>query len=114
MVAILDEVELADPVDVDRRHAFAAALGGGDALPARAHAARGGAKAPVELAAAVDRAHDRVERDRLLAEPALTAAAKGAHHLLEGQDHVHIARLAAQASGELRERAVAARAPEVE
>ena len=82
--------------------------------PSACHAARGGAKAAVELAAAVDRAHDRVERDRLLAEAALAAAAEGVQYLLEGQDHVHVAWLAAQACGELRERSVAARAPEVE
>ncbi len=41
VVAVLDEVQLADPVDVDRRHRLAAALGRGDPLPARAHAARG-------------------------------------------------------------------------
>ena len=96
VVAVLHEVQLADPVDVDRRHGLAAALRGGDPLPARAHLAGGGAEAAVELAAAVHGAHDRVERDHLLAEAALAAAAERGHHLLEREDHVHVARLAAE------------------
>ena len=42
VMAVLDEVHVADPVDVDRRHRLAPALREVDALPALAHARRGG------------------------------------------------------------------------
>ena len=74
----------------------------------------GRAEAAVELAAAVHGSHDRVERDHLLPEPALAAAAERGHHLLEREDHVHVARLAAKAVPQARERTGAARAGEVE
>jgi hypothetical protein len=94
-MAVLHEVQFAHPVHVDRRHRLAAALGGGDPLPAGPDLARGRAEAAVELAAPVDRSHDRVERDRLQAEIVLAAPSKGLYHLFEGEDEVDIARLAA-------------------
>src|SRR3954452_1727102 len=42
VVAVLDEVQLADPVHVDRRQRLAAPAGGGDPLPTAAHVGRGG------------------------------------------------------------------------
>ena len=51
VVAVLDEVQVAHAVDVDRRHRLAAAARGGDPLPARADVG-GGAEVAVELAAA--------------------------------------------------------------
>ena len=87
VVAVLDEVQVADPVDVDRRHRLAAPAGGGDPLPARPHVG-GGAEVAVELAAAaVDGADDRVERDQLDAEVVLARAAERGHDLLE-REHV--------------------------
>jgi len=50
MVAVLDEVHVADPVDGDRRHRLAPALRLGDSLPAVAHPPRGRSEAAVELA----------------------------------------------------------------
>ena len=109
MVAVLHEVQLADPVDVDRRHLLAPAAGRGDALPAPAHPGRGGAERAVELAVgAVDGAHDRVERDGLHAEVALAAAPERRHDLLEGQHDRHVVGLAAQARGDRGQRAAAA------
>jgi hypothetical protein len=113
MVAVLDEVQLTDAVDVDGRHGLALALRGVDSLPAWAHSARGGTEAAVELAVAVDGSDDRVQRDRLQAQVSLAPAAQSAHHFLEGQDDGQVA-LAAQAGRDLRQRAPAPRAPEVE
>ena len=62
VVAVADEVELADAEQVDRRERLAAARGGRDLLPAPAGASRGRAEAAIVVAAAVDRADDRVER----------------------------------------------------
>ena len=113
MVAVLDEVQVADPVDVDRRHRLALPLSQVDPLPALAHPRRGGPEGAVELARAVDGADDRVERDQLLAEPAFADAPERLHHLLEREDVVHVVR-AAEARGQPRERAPAARPAEVE
>ena len=52
VVAVLDEVQVADAVDVDRRHRLAAAAGGGDPLPAAADLVRRGPERAVELAGA--------------------------------------------------------------
>src|SRR4051812_38189564 len=91
VVAVLDEVQLADPVDVDRRQRLAPPAGGGDPLPAAAHAGRGGAEGAVEHARrAVHGAHDRVERDLLHAEVALAAPPERRHHLLERQHGRHV------------------------
>jgi len=114
MVPVAHEVQLPDAVDVDRRHRLAAPLGGRDALPARPQAARGRAEAAVELAPAIDRADDRVERDRLAAEAALAGPAEGLENLLEWQDQVEVAGLAPKAVGEPCERAPATGAVEVE
>jgi len=114
VMPVLDEVQVADPVQVDRRHALPAPLGGGDPLPASAGPARRGAEAAVELPLAVHRADDRVQAHHLLAQPALPAPAERLDHLLEGEDHVHVARLPAQAGAQPPERAGAAGAAEVE
>ena len=113
VVAVLDEVQLADPIDADRRHRLAAAHRLGDPLPAAAHPARGGAEAAVELARAVDGADDRVERDRLQPEPALAAPPERLDHLVEGQDQVDVVGLAAQPRGEAGELLAPPRAAEV-
>ena len=79
----LDEVQVADPEDVDRRHRLAALARLGDPLPAPA-GARGGAEGAVELAAAaVDGADDRVERDHLLADVVRGCRAERGDDLLE-------------------------------
>jgi hypothetical protein len=112
VVAVLHEVELTDAVDVDRRHGLALALREVDALPALAHARRCGAEAAVELARAVHRADDRVERNGLLAEAPLADAPERSRHLLEGEDVVHVVG-AAEPGGQAREGAPPARAAEV-
>jgi hypothetical protein len=100
MVAVADEVHVPDPVDVDRRHPLAAPDRLRDPLPPPLHAARGRAKAPIELAGAVDRADDRVERDRLEPEPPLALATERLDHLVEGQDQVYVARLSPEPARE--------------
>jgi hypothetical protein len=73
-----------------RRQGLALPLGQVDPLPALADARRGGPERAVELTRAVDGPDDRVERDQLLAKALLAGAAERAHHLLEGEDVVHV------------------------
>ena len=96
MVAVADEVELADPEERDRRHRLAAALGGRDPLPARAQPLRGGAEAAVEVRRAVDGADDRVELDDLQAAIDLADAPERLDDLLERQDQPDVVGLAPQ------------------
>jgi hypothetical protein len=90
VVPVLHEVELADSVDVDRRHRLALALREVDALPALTHAWRGWAEVAVEFARAVDGPDDRVERDHLQAKGSLAHPAQRLHDLLEREDVVHV------------------------
>ena len=114
VVAVDDEVQRADAVDVDRRHVGAAAHRRRDPLPAPADPVRGGAEAAVEVAArAVDGADDRVEVDRLQAEAPLAPAAERLDHLVEGQDEVDVVGLAPQPRREARELVPAPGAAEV-
>jgi hypothetical protein len=113
MVSVLDEVQLADAVDVDRGQRLAAAHRGGDALPARADSPGGGAELAVEVARAVDGSDDRVERDHLQPELALTRTPERRYDLLERQDHVDVARLAAQAVRDARQGSPASHPKEV-
>jgi hypothetical protein len=103
MVPVADEVQVADAVDGDRRERLAAALGGGDPLPAAAYARGGGAEAAVEVARAVDRAHDRVERDGLEAELRLADHPQRADHLVEREDQPDVVGLAAEPAPQVRE-----------
>lgn len=114
MVPVAHEVHLADAVRVYGRHGLATAVGGGNPLPTRAHPARDGPEGAVELPSAVHRPDDRVQLDRLEAEAALTEAAQGLDHLLEGQNHEDVARLAPQAAREPCEGALPAGPAEVE
>ena len=96
VVAVLDEVEVADPVDVDRRHRLAAAARLGDPLPALARL-RGGAEVAVEIAlAAVDGADDRLERDHPDAEVLLARAAERGDDLLEREHERDVVGLGAE------------------
>ena len=114
VVAVDHEVELADAVDLDRRHVGPAAHRGRNPLPAPADAVRRGAEAAVEVASrAVDSADDRVEVDRLQPEPPLAATAERLDHLVEGQDQVDIVGLAPQPGGQAGELMPAAGTAEV-
>ena len=115
VVAVADEVHVADAVDGDRRQGLAAARGVGDPLPARADARGRRAELAVEAAVrpAVDRAQDRVELDRLQPDVALLDPPERVDDLLERQDDVDVARVAAQPAGELRHDLPAPRALEV-
>jgi hypothetical protein len=113
VVTVADEVNLADPHEVDRGHRLAAPHRGGDLLPAAADAARGRAEATVEIPLAVDRAGNRVEPHHLPAERALTYKSQCGDDLLVRQDHANVIGLAAEPSREPRERRATARPQEV-
>jgi hypothetical protein len=113
MVAVADEVEIADAVDRDRGERLAAPLGGRDPLPAAAHARGRRTEAAVEVARPVDGADDRVERDRLQAELHLADHAERLDDLVERQDQRDVVGLAPQPPAELRQQLGASRAREV-
>ena len=104
VMAVAHEVQVADAVDVDRRHRLAAALRLRDALPALAQARRRRAEVAVELARAVDGPDDRVDVDHLQSQRALAGPAERLDDLLERQDHGDVVGLAAQAGREQRQR----------
>ena len=68
VVAVADEVEVAELVDVDRREVLAEPALLGERLPALPAAVGGGPEAPVEVPHLVDRPDDLLERDLLQAE----------------------------------------------
>ena len=103
VVPVAHEVDVAHLQQVDRRHRLTSAHRGVDLLPACANPARGGAKAAIEIALAIDRADDRVERDDLQAEVRLARPAKGLDDLLEGEDQPDVVGLAPQPPGDLAE-----------
>jgi hypothetical protein len=113
VVAVLDEVDLADLVEVDRRHRLAAAHRGRDALPARPHLRGRGAEVAVKALHPVDGPDDGVQRHDALAHEALLHAAQRADDLLERQDVVDVARLAPQPSPQPRQGEPAACSQEV-
>jgi hypothetical protein len=91
MVAVDDEMQVANAVDVDRRHRASAPAGRGDALPPSSGPRRRRAKPAVELGApAIDSADDRVERDGLQPQMPLAGATERRHHLLERQHERHV------------------------
>ena len=96
VVAVAHEVQVADLEERDRRHRLAAALGGGDPLPARAQPRRGRPEAAVEVDRAVDRADDRVERDDLQPAVDLAGAPERVDDLLEREDQPDVVGLAPQ------------------
>ena len=95
-MAVTDEVDLADPQQVDRRQRLAAPHDRRDVLPARAHPARGRAEAAVELTRAVDAADDRVQRDDLQPDPAFGHEPERGDDLLVGEHHPDVVGLAPQ------------------
>ena len=113
VVPVAHEVQLADPVQGDRRHRLAAALGLGHAFPASAQPAGRGPEAAVEFLRAIDRADDRVELHHPQTEMALARAAQGRQHLLQRQDEPHVVGLAPQAPSQVLEHARSPRAKEV-
>src|SRR5436309_7959154 len=91
MVAVADEVRLADPVGLDRGQWLAAAHRGRNPLPARAHARRRGAERAIEAGGAVDGADDRGDGDHPDADVALADAPERRDDLVEWQDQVEVA-----------------------
>ena len=113
VVPVSHEVGVADAVDLDRRERLAAPGRQRDALPARAHAPRGGAEEPVEVARAVDGADDGVEVDRLESDVALAHAAERVDDLVEGQHGADVLGLTEQQAADPGEDGAAPRAEEV-
>jgi DNA-binding CsgD family transcriptional regulator len=104
MVAVLDEVQLPDPIDVDWRHRFPAAACRGDRLPPSLDPVRSWSKKPVKLATlAIDAADDRIERDLLDPDVALGNPPQGGHHVIKGQQCQRAVGLCRQAQGNPRQ-----------
>ncbi len=96
VVAIDDEMQVADAVDVDGRDLLAAPLRQGEPLPPLPHPAGGGPEPAVEIAARVDRADHGVQPDRLQAERPLALPAQGCDDLVKREDEVDVVRPPAQ------------------
>jgi hypothetical protein len=84
-MAVVDEVQRSDTVDVDRRHRLTPPARRRDPLPAALLPTGAGAKVPVEVAATVDGADDRLEGDYPRAEVPFGDPPQGRHHVVEGQ-----------------------------
>ncbi len=113
VMAVMHEMHVRDPVDLDRRHRLASPHRLGDPLPAALDPARGGTEAAVELAGPVNGSDDRVEVDRREAEAPLALPSQGSHDLVEGEDHVDVAGLPPEPASEVRTNRPAACAAEI-
>ena len=113
VVAVADEVRLADAVDLDRGQRLAAARRRCDALPARAHPRGRRAKRAIEAGGAVDGADDRRDRDHLDAQVALAGAPERRDDLVEWQDEVEVSGPAYRARSQPRHRLAPAGPQEV-
>lgn len=82
MVAILDEVHVADEVHVDRRDRRAAPLRQVEALPALPHPVGGGPELSVEVVPGVDGSGHRVELNGPQAKAAFPAPAQDGDHFV--------------------------------
>jgi hypothetical protein len=103
-MAVLDEMQLADAVDVDRGHRLAPPACRSDPLPPALQPVRARAKQPVELAvAAVDGADDRFEADHLQPQVALSDPAQRRHDHIEEQHRQRVRTSRRQTRGELRD-----------
>ena len=109
VVTVLDEIHVADLVDLDRRHSTRPGAGHARRAPSVPDPGREvGRKLRSKLAGTVDRPDDRVERDRLQAEPSLSSAPERLDHLLEGEDQIDVAGLTPQARRKPRQHPAAA------
>jgi len=100
VMAVADEVQAADAVDLDRRARRTAPLRQRQLRPAFPYPVGGGPDVPVEVAALLGRAGDRVQRYRLQAQVPLAAPPERACDLVERQEAVAVGGLAAQAAGQ--------------
>ena len=100
VVAVADEVQVADPVDVDRRHGLPAPDCLCDAFPSTPDPSRSRPEAAVEIAGSIHRADDRVERYDLEPEARLTSPAERLDDLVEREDYVDVVGLAPKAPGQ--------------
>ena len=99
-MAVADEMQAADPVDLDRRDRRTAPLRQRQLLPAFPHPVGGGPEVPVEIAEGIDSADDRVQPYRLQAQLPLASHAKRADDLVERQQAVAASGPVAQAVGQ--------------
>src|SRR5918994_4188449 len=101
-MSVLHEVQVADAVDVDRRHRRSTPARHGNALPPSANTTGCWPEPPIELVAApIDRPDDRVERDLSHTEIALTDAPQRRDHRLEREHDRYVVTFAPQAGREL-------------
>jgi hypothetical protein len=96
VVAIGHEVQVPDPVDLDRRDRFAAPDGQGQALPPGPHPGGGRPEAAVEVAPRACGADDGFQADRLQPQLPLAAPAQRADHVIQLDEAVAVAAPAAQ------------------
>jgi hypothetical protein len=113
VVAVLDEVQVPDPVHVDGRDRLAAPLRQRQPLPSLPHAARCGPESAIEVFLRIRGADHGIQPDGLQAERPLALQAEGRDDLVEGENEVDVIRLAAQPAGEPREHLAAPHAKEV-
>ena len=95
VVAVLDEMALPHPVDLDGRKGLTAPLHQSQVHPAGAQPVGRGPEPAIEIPARIKRADDRVQPYRLQAQTALAAPAERADDLFQGQQLAAV-RLAAQ------------------
>ncbi|MEZ4541284.1 MAG: hypothetical protein R3C43_15025 [Chloroflexota bacterium] len=94
MVAVLDEVDVADLVEFDRRQGHVAVAGLADVDPAVGRLPLGGQEGAVEVAVAADTADDAFQGHGLQADVALAAIGQGVAHLVERQQFIAASRQA--------------------
>jgi hypothetical protein len=97
VVAIADEMQASDTVDLDRRDRRAAPLRERELHPAFTYPAGGGPEVTVEVVPGIDRPGDRVQPYRPQAQLPLAAPAERAGDLVEPQELVAARGLTAQA-----------------
>ncbi|MBK7218590.1 MAG: hypothetical protein IPH95_16410 [Candidatus Promineofilum sp.] len=88
MVAVLDEVDVANLVEIDRGQQHVAVVGLADVDPALGRLALGGQEGAVEVAVAADAADDLVQRHGLQADVALASVGQRLAHLVKGQQFI--------------------------
>jgi hypothetical protein len=98
-MAVVDEVQAADAVDLDRRDRRTASLRQRQLRLAFSYPAGGGPKVPVEVAPLFGRAGDRVYRYRLQAQVPLATPSERAGDFVERHEAVAASGLVAQAAG---------------
>ena len=91
VVAILDEVDSSNLIELDRRQDHVLVVGAVDALPAVGGIAAFGKKAAVEITETVDAADDLIDRHLLHTAVALPFHGDAVAHIGIGEEHIGLA-----------------------